>query len=389
MTLMTLINLDHPSLQDNRAMNKTILNFILSVLLILINQTGHSQNLVSTEAATKLGIIIPMSGMFETQGIECRRGYELAYSLKPEKLRKEIKLVFEDDQSLPKNAVSAFQRLSTSENLLAVSAFGSSSALAISDLSNTKKIPVLALSAHPDFTERTELGFSHWLDASFEADMFLEAFSRDKITKLAIITYENDYPLAIRDTIINKWSANKVFEIVFDEKINDQSDHRGLIPKLIKQDPDAIFLNVLGPSFSQLTRLLFENGFRGHKYSLNSNARHDYLIAAGMPASDGFVFFGPDFTEDIYLKNLSEDLTESAEHSYSFSCYLGMTFMLNTALKLQDAGTLNKESFNQALKESESIKFPGREIPIKNRRIIYDFTELVSNKGMVKLKIKN
>jgi ABC-type branched-subunit amino acid transport system substrate-binding protein len=362
----------------------SLISFAIS--LFLFCHPIQAQNTSESDKPATIGIIIPSSGMFEMQGVECRKGYEQAYNLKPIELKNRITLTFEDDQSLPKNAVSAFQKLSSRENLLAVTAFGSSSALAISDLSNIKKIPVIALSAHPDFTRKTKLGFSHWLDASFEAEMFLKAFARDNVKRLAMVTYENDYPLAIRETILARQSQGHATQVVFDEKITEQSDYRGLIPKLLKKRPDAIFLNVLGPSFAQITRLLFEGGFRGQKYSLNTNARHDYLMAAGIPASDGFIFFGPDFTEDFYASNLSKDIETSAEHSYSFSCFLGMTFLLDTAWQLQQAGNLTKKSLNQALIESDSIHFPGKKIPIKNQRIIYEFTELVSNKGLVKLK---
>ena len=367
-------------------MVKELSHIILALVLILFGNAVQAQEIVPTNDSWKIGLIIPLSGIFEMQGAECRRGYELAYNLRKTDLGESIELAFEDDQSLPKNAVSSFQKFSTSQNVLALTIFGSSSALAVSDLSNAKTLPVLALSAHPDFIKRTKLGFSHWLDASYEADMFSKAFTRDGVRRLAIITYENDYPLAVRERIVGQQKNDNALEIVFDEKISDQSDYRSLLPKLIKQQPDAVFLNVMGPSFSNLTRLLYEAGFRGHKYSLNSNARHDLLMAAGIPASNDFTFFGPNFNETLYLKNAGGEAASSAEHTYSFSCYLGMNLLLDTASHLIKENRLTKQTFNQALREAKSIKFPEKEIPIVNRRIIYDFTEITSANGSVILK---
>ena len=358
---------------------------LCSVIILItacITSSLEAESLAPISKSTQFSIALinPLSGVYQEYGQECQAGYQLALSDYPDLEQRGVVFLTEDDQSTPKMTVSAFQKALAAEGeLLSVHVFSSAFALPVNPLSEANKVPLVAVASHPKFVSGNPYAISSWREATHESEKFVNAFVRDSAQSVAILSFENDYTLAVRDYVKAGLSNNNI-AVVFDEIISDQVDYRALLPKLLSKKPDTIFLNVLGPSYAQLVKQLYELGYRGKKYSLNANARGSFVEAAGVEASEGIHFFGPDYYQEFFTKHfVGKDLSDG--YSNLFVCYLGLSFVLSEVEKLLQSGTLSRELLTKNLISATEFQVGGVTLPVQDRRVLYEFGESVLKKG--------
>ena len=81
-------------------------------LLLLAIQIFIVSNLLHAEELEKyaVGIVNPSTGIFSSVGADCQQGFDAAISELTPAVRARFDFIVEDDQSLPKMAVSALQK---------------------------------------------------------------------------------------------------------------------------------------------------------------------------------------------------------------------------------------------------------------------------------------
>jgi branched-chain amino acid transport system substrate-binding protein len=122
---------------------KTFLRTVLSSLLILI-QTG----LATAESKFDVGLVIPLTGPTADFGIAIQNSIELAQKDRPE-LFTNIKFHFEDAQSNPSSAVSAFNELAAVHKVKLSLTFGVAFCKALAPIAENRKIPLVGLCLDP------------------------------------------------------------------------------------------------------------------------------------------------------------------------------------------------------------------------------------------------
>jgi ABC-type branched-subunit amino acid transport system substrate-binding protein len=367
--------MSYPRIEKFLKVQLSIYSFIILVMVCTASSL-YAESLAPISKSTQFSIALinPLSGVYQEYGQECQAGYQLALSDYPDLEQRGVAFLTEDDQSTPKMTVSAFQKVLAAEGeLLSVHVFSSAFALPVNPLSEANKVPLIAVASHPKFVSGNPYAISSWREATHESEKFVNAFVRDAAESVAMLSFENDYTLAVRD-YVKAGLSDKNISVVFDEIISDQVDYRALLPKLLSKKPDTIFLNVLGPSYSQLVKQLYELGYRGKKYSLNANARGSFIKAAGVEASEGIRFFGPDYYQPFFTKHfVGKDLSEG--YSNLYVCYLGLSFVLSEVEQLLQSGTLSRELLSKQLLSATEFKVGGVALPVKDRRILYEFSE--------------
>lgn len=361
-----------------------MLRFLRITLSTLVLQTTVFCLTILGEPAS-IALISPLTGKFQEQGAECNLGYQFAIDEAPVALTQSLNFVYEDDQSSPKMASSIAQRLLADKNLIALSVFSSSTALAINPISVRTQTPLLALSSHPDVRKNNPYSFPHWIDANQEAEFFYENIRDENKTKIAIVTTENDYTLIVRSIYLELAAKTEKshLAVLNDELINDGIDPRSLVLKILQNNPEIIFLNVLGPDFPNLLKFLHQNRYTGKIYSVASNARKNYLEAAGIDASQGTIFLGPDYRQPDFVRHLKNQ-TSSAEWTYAFCCYLGLKRALKAFEKLDAKEKTNRNQFFEELKKIKEIPIGKNQvIPSPDRGVKFDYVKLLANQGQI------
>ncbi len=334
------------------------------------------------EEKFQVGNILPLSGAYHEYAHECQEGFKMAERESSDLLKQKIQFLVEDDQSTPKGAVNALQKLLINKNLLAVSLFSSSPVLANQSNLVTNRLPMLGLSGHPDFLPNNPYAVSNWQETSTEAKAYFNWLTENNIKSLGIVTFENDYPLAVRK-YLKEWSEKSGISISFDEEVVDSVDFRALIARIKKNPPEVFMVNLLAGTFVPFVRQLREQGYQGKILSLNANGRNEYLKSIGIEASNGIIFFGPNYHQEYFLSRLAPNVLEEMPLSYVYTCYLGMKLITTKLEKRLESNTLSKENFLQDLISAESFMIDDQKIGIKNRRINFDFAKMVAQEGRI------
>ena len=81
--------------------------------LLFVFQIIALTNLLHADELSRytVGIINPSTGIFSSVGADCQQGFDAAISELTPEIRGRFDFIVEDDQSLPKMAVSALQKL--------------------------------------------------------------------------------------------------------------------------------------------------------------------------------------------------------------------------------------------------------------------------------------
>lgn len=348
----------------------------LTILFFILTTAAYAE----PTPLYKIGIINPSSGAFHSVGNDCKLGFDAAIKELDPTYLKQLSFITEDDQSSPKMALNSLHKLLLNENLIATTAFSSSAALALNPISIKNELPIIALSAHPNFRKQNKYAFSHWPDYEIEIRYYLEHLKKGKYKRVSILTTEHDYTLAIRNLL--KTSLKEIdTQVVVDETINEGSDYRAIIPKIINKNSDIVFLSVFNPSFSQIIKLLYEHHYQGDRLSIGANANPSSFKNAGIQAIEGTSFYVQNYNYEFFRKILNGLKIKPDNSSYTFCCYLGMTKLLRAATTLLKSNHLSRENLLKAMNNIDKLNFDDLVISTDNRTLILDSARVVARNG--------
>ena len=191
-----------------------------------------------------IGAIFPLSGKAAYIGEACQNGITMAIDSLPEADRSRIHVMYEDDKLVPKNTVSAFQKLAASGKVNAVLTLSSATSKAIAPLADARRIPVLAIASDPAIVKNKKYVFNLWVTPETQVQLMLERLKSLGIKKIARIYSEHDAILAYVEAFDRLNSGD--FSIVLDDPYSTESrDFKPFLTKLKQRsDVDAIFAEV-------------------------------------------------------------------------------------------------------------------------------------------------
>jgi len=118
---------------------------IKGMLLLLLVLTSACRVKQAEADGYNVGIILPLSGKASGVGSGVRNGTALALNALSEAERSKLHVVYEDDGSEPRNAVSAFQRLLADKKIDVVITAMSNSGNAVVPLSERAGVTLISL----------------------------------------------------------------------------------------------------------------------------------------------------------------------------------------------------------------------------------------------------
>ena len=315
-----------------------------------INKTGSSADII------KIGVFEPQSGKDSDEGKLEIMGIELAQSLTPKVLGKNVELVYEDTQSNIYVAESAIQDLISKKPAVILGAYGEACSLVASDYIKKAKIPAITISAtNPLITANNDYYFrTCFLDSSQGAALASYAIERLKAEKIAIIrTTDDDATNAVYKSFTGKVTMlnNNDDAIVDTEEIAlDQLDYTDCLKNIIKSKATVVFMpvsiNTAEKIFEKATELRMFNvifigtkdwhedefinvckKYHGIKAVLASDFSNNIAINAVNATATSFL--------NAYQTKYGKDAVPASETALGFDAYM-------LAIKsIEEAGTTN------------------------------------------------
>ena len=305
---------------------------LVGVLIFLIGTSAYAQ----TEKETyKIGVILPLTGNLAFFGQENKRGMELA--VKDINARggingKELVLLAQDNGAEPKQSISALRKL-VSEGVCIIVTALSNVCLSVIPVTEKENILLFANAAHPAITGESELVLRHSNTGPQEARVLSHFLLHSlKSKKVLIFVTNDDYGIALRDAFVKELSDNvEVIDWVYDKK---KRDFKTDVLKIIKEKPDAVFVQGYGSKLGLLIKRLREYGFKGKLLtSIGFMALPGAMEVAG-EAATGVIYDDFDFdTSNTSFKKL----TEKYQARYNSQIRSNAVLEYNTILLLAEA----------------------------------------------------
>ena len=234
----------------------------------------------------KLGLIQSMTGIAAEDGTAIVQGVQLAVEDVNAEGKIEIELLTEDDQTTPKETVSAFKKLS-SENVDAIiGATWDFTSNSILGLAGAEKMVLLNPCTLPEILNLKQTkgyGFATSMSLRAEADKFSKYLIGKGYKTFAVLYANNNWGESQRDEYSNRAkktgmkSRAEISSVKF-----DQNEWRDVIPRLKKLSPDLIIALLNKNDLEIFLRRMREAELGGQVYT--SKALLDALAEAEDPA---------------------------------------------------------------------------------------------------------
>ncbi len=201
------------------------------------------------KSVIRIGHFGAMTGPIATFGNSTDEGIRLAVeeiNARGGVLGKQIKLITEDDQSKPSEAVNAVQKLINRDKVAAlIGEVASSNSLAAAPVAQSAGIPMLSpASTNPKVTQTGDYIFRSCFIDPFQGGVMARFAMNDLRCKKLAILYDvnSDYSIGLREFFTNEVKAQGG-QIVADEAFTQTDvDFRGQLTKIKDAGPDAIYV---------------------------------------------------------------------------------------------------------------------------------------------------
>lgn len=250
---------------------------------------------VMAEGALKVGVLVPMSGPASFLGDLESGGVQIAldrYNANRTPGALPIEVLFEDSQSDPKTAITAFNRLAAAGvQLLYVSL--TSANMAIKPLAQRRGIVVIAESSHPKLTDGATFMFRNMYSTSTAAQEILRFMRSGTLRRLAILHTEDEFGVTGADELAALAKGGDSPELVARHSFKT-TDHdvRAQALAIGQQLPQVVYLLGIGPVQAIAIQQLRQQQIQARIIGYNLCSQGNVLHAAG-PAAEGVFSLEP------------------------------------------------------------------------------------------------
>ena len=236
-------------------MTKKLIGWGVAILVLIgiIGGNIYQQRKEKGNNIVRIGVIAPMTGANALMGKQFQRGLELLQKDKTYNVSYE--LIYEDDQMLATNTVTAAKRLIDLKNVDVIFTYASWAAGAIAPIVEENKVVHFSGSSDMSLTKRP---YNYIMGPTPEDDMktLFDYLGKKGYKRLALIL-ENDTYVKLVRPYIHQFAKEHGIEIVFEDDIQpSERDFRMLLMKAEKTNPDIYILQALNPVFDILVRQL-------------------------------------------------------------------------------------------------------------------------------------
>lgn len=202
----------------------------------------------ASEQEIKIGCLFPLTGSGSLWGQNGKKGVELAVEEINGAggiLGKKVRVIYEDSQTEPKTAVSAFQKLVDIEGVkVSIVDMISSNVLAVAPIANEKKVVIISPGASsPEITTAGDYVFRNWPSDALQGEEAASiAHERLGWKQVAIFYINNEYGKGLRNVFLKKFTSLGG-QIMIEEAFEQgASDFKTSISKFRRTKLDGVYL---------------------------------------------------------------------------------------------------------------------------------------------------
>ncbi len=259
-------------------------------LLLLIFLSVCTSIPTASSEALKVGIILPLTGHGASLGEAVKNGINLAYKKLPPNEQQQLLLFYEDDQSQPQFAVSAFQKLKTTDEIDVLLNASSTTGKAIAPLSERAKITFLSLAVDPLISRGRPHTFNFWVTPERLSELAVKECQLRGYKRIALVSTIHEGTRALVDAFLE--SSKGEFEIVLHEQFPpEMKDFRSSILRLKgKQNIDVIFNQLYLGQLGVFSKQARDLGLTLPSFALiNYSDRREIEMASGALSGQWYI----------------------------------------------------------------------------------------------------
>jgi len=290
-------------------MKKTIiwLVIIVVVIILVVIAVGVSRNGPALDNKTiKVAALLSLTGDAAAWGQNAERAIQLA----TEQINQlggvngqQLEVIYEDTGADPKRAVSAFQKVTAIDNVVAViGPLNQTEDVAVAPIIKQTGTPTIVPGYLP-ISNRTNITnpIIVWMDAELEAGRLAQYLFDQGIRRVGIFGTLDSWESTVSGSFANRFK--ELGGVIVDKEIvqPDTAEVRLPITRLVASKPEAIFLGTYY-QFVNSTKELHDLGYKGKLYGIEID---DYLANQTAAWTNGLQFIAPDHYQNDFIETFT------------------------------------------------------------------------------------
>ena len=244
-------------------LNPILFRLLMAFLLVTFPYVQPA--LAQAVAKRKIGVSLGLTGNLATIGVALRNAILLAQEENDPS--HEVEFLFEDDSFDPKRTVAATMKFIDQDKVDGLIVFGSGTALAVNNLAEAKKIPMIALGNSKKIIAGKKYVMMHFLDTDTENEVVVQEVKQRPYKRIAVICSSQDAMLDLSNAFKKALPERVALSM---EILPSDTDFRSVVARIKSSNADAVY-NILLPGPTALfAKQLRELGYNGELFSAHA-----------------------------------------------------------------------------------------------------------------------
>ena len=219
---------------------KTIIGILLLVILVVFGFVNKIQT-----SNVQILALLPLTGGSSEQGEWVKNGIQLALNELEKDRGSKIDVIFEDTQGDPKNAIAAYTKIKSLNEIPAVITWGSGVGMALTPVVNNDKVLQVGVATAIDaYSTPDDYTFRIFPSAHQEAEyMSKQVYEKMGYRNVVILNINNDYGNSVAKAFkesFEKMGGSVVMNQAYDAT---NKDFRTILSKINNYKADMIYLS--------------------------------------------------------------------------------------------------------------------------------------------------
>jgi branched-chain amino acid transport system substrate-binding protein len=357
---------------------------LISMIVVLFVAAFAVTGCAKKDAGTiKIGTILPISGPVSAYGIQTRDAINLAFeeiNADGGVLGKKLELIAEDDEASPEKSANAFKKLTSSDKVnVIIGALTSKCSLAITSLSQAKKVVQISTSSTNDtVTDAGDFIFRACYNDSFQGQVVAKYAIETLKGKTAAILYDisNDYSVGLTENFKSKFEELGGKLVAVESYNSGDKDFNAQLTKIKSTKPDVLLLPDYYNTVSLIAKQVRAQGITIPL--LGADGWDEITNNAGDEALNGFYsnHYSPD-SDDPAVKKFVAAYKAKYNQDPNALAALGYDTAYLVAAAIKNAGTAaDSQKIRDAMAALDMqlvtgrIKFNEKRNPVKSAVIV-------------------
>lgn len=240
----------------------------------------------------RVGVIAPLTGNLAQFGGSVRNGFEFWKERNP---NSPLEFIFEDDQLLPKNSVTAAKKLVFQDKAAAIITVTSSPGMAVAPMAERQRVVHICLTVDSRLASG-RYNFVHLFQSKDAVRRLLQKFQAEGIKRVGIFRFIED-AAQLSAAELAKQAPSFGVDVLFEEAFPaGMTDFRSFIERVRAKDAQVLIIIALPPELEMLTKQIRQLQFRPRLTSIEI-----FSLSVEPHLFDGLWYAQPVFPNAAYV----------------------------------------------------------------------------------------